>query len=316
MTCAGTTSRRRPGPGRYGCGSTPPPGRDRTVRWCCTSTAVAGSPARCPASTRCAASSRRGSGAVVVSVDYRLAPEHPFPAAVEDSYDATRWAVEQAARWGADPSRVAVTGDSAGGSLAAVACLLARDEGPAIAAQVLVYPGLDGTLSAPSLDTHAYAPILTRRKVARLRREVQPGRRSPRPAVLAPARSGLAGCRRRWSRPPTTTRSWMTVDGTHTPCERPAAPSATPSTTTCRTASCRSRVPRPAAMPRSPRSRGSCARCCDERAAGDGAAAARRAGRAGVRGRRAGQPRRGRHARRVAEHGLALPAGLLRSVGC
>jgi acetyl esterase len=104
-------------------------------------------------------------GAVVVSVDYRLAPEHPFPAAVEDSYDATLWAVQQAARWGADPARVAVAGDSAGGSLAAVVCLLAREQGPAIAAQVLVYPGLDGTLSAPSLDTHAHAPILTRRKV-------------------------------------------------------------------------------------------------------------------------------------------------------
>jgi acetyl esterase len=104
-------------------------------------------------------------GAVVVSVDYRLAPEHPFPAAVEDCFDATQWAVRQAHRWGADPARVAVAGDSAGGSLAAVVCLLARDAGPAIAAQVLVYPGLDGTLSSPSLDTHAHAPILTRRKV-------------------------------------------------------------------------------------------------------------------------------------------------------
>ncbi|WP_426560287.1 alpha/beta hydrolase [Angustibacter sp. McL0619] len=132
--------------------------------------------------------------AVVVSVDYRLAPEHPFPAAVEDCDEATRWAVQQAARWGVDPERVAVAGDSAGGGLAAVVCLLARDRGPTITAQVLVYPGLDGTLSSPSLDTFAHAPILTKRKVLDYVARYNPAgdRRDPRFSPLhAAALDGL-----------------------------------------------------------------------------------------------------------------------------
>jgi len=84
--------------------------------------------------------------AVVVSVDYRLAPEHVFPAAVDDAWAATRWAAAGARSLDADPARLVVAGDSAGGNLAAVVSLMARDAGaPAIAAQLLLYPVVDFT---------------------------------------------------------------------------------------------------------------------------------------------------------------------------
>jgi acetyl esterase len=91
------------------------------------------------------------SRSVVVSVDYRLAPEHRFPAAVDDSAAATRWVIEQANKLGIDANRVAVGGDSAGGNLAAVMALMARDGTlPPIPAQVLIYPGTDMTMTTPS----------------------------------------------------------------------------------------------------------------------------------------------------------------------
>lgn len=93
-------------------------------------------------------------GCVVVSVDYRLAPENKFPAAVDDSAAAVRWAITGAETLGIDPTRVAVGGDSAGGNLAAVMALMARDSDlPPIAFQVLVYPATDMMMTTLSSQT-------------------------------------------------------------------------------------------------------------------------------------------------------------------
>lgn len=103
------------------------------------------------------------SGAAVVSVDYRLAPEHPFPAAVEDAWAALEWVAANAAEIGGDPSRLAVAGDSAGGNLAAVVAIQARDTGaPALRGQLLVYPVTDATMSHPSIEENASGYFLTK----------------------------------------------------------------------------------------------------------------------------------------------------------
>jgi acetyl esterase len=92
-----------------------------------------------------------GIGAVVVSVNYRLAPESPWPAAAEDVYAVAEWATQQAAALGADPGHLLVAGDSAGGNLAAVTALMARDRNwPAIAGQVLIYPVIAADFGTPS----------------------------------------------------------------------------------------------------------------------------------------------------------------------
>lgn len=82
-------------------------------------------------------------GALVVVVGYRLAPEHPFPAAIDDCYTTVRWVAEHSGEIGADPARLAVGGDSAGGNLAAGVALRARADGPALVGQLLVYPNTD-----------------------------------------------------------------------------------------------------------------------------------------------------------------------------
>jgi len=93
------------------------------------------------------------SGATVVVAGYRLAPEHPFPAAIDDCYAATRWVAEHADEIGVDSSRMAVGGDSAGGNLAAAVSLRARAEGPALVGQVLVYPNTDQLADDESIRT-------------------------------------------------------------------------------------------------------------------------------------------------------------------
>ncbi|MDX6583417.1 MAG: acetyl esterase [Solirubrobacterales bacterium] len=102
-------------------------------------------------------------GALVLSVDYRLGPEHPFPAAVDDSVAAFEWAAGEAAGLGADPGRIALAGDSAGGNLAAVVAQLATaSEGAKPAFQALIYPVTDYSSKRPSYETFAEGFFLTR----------------------------------------------------------------------------------------------------------------------------------------------------------
>ncbi len=104
-----------------------------------------------------------GAGCLVVAVDYRLAPEAQFPAAVDDSWTALQWVAANAESRGGDPSRIAVGGDSAGGNLSAVMSLLARDAGgPKLAFQLLVYPAVDMEFSRPSIDENADGYVLTK----------------------------------------------------------------------------------------------------------------------------------------------------------
>ncbi len=100
--------------------------------------------------------------AIVVSVDYRLAPEHKFPAAAEDCHAALRWAAAHARELGGDPTRLAITGDSAGGNLAAAVALMNRDRGgPPIALQALVYPVIDPACDSPSAVANREGYLLT-----------------------------------------------------------------------------------------------------------------------------------------------------------
>ncbi len=101
-------------------------------------------------------------GCIVVSVDYRLAPEHPFPAAFDDAFAATRWVADHATEFGGDAQRIAVGGDSAGGNLAATVALAARDRnGPRLVKQLLLYPVVDRDFSRPSYQRFGEGYFLT-----------------------------------------------------------------------------------------------------------------------------------------------------------
>jgi acetyl esterase len=98
---------------------------------------------------------------IVISVDYRLAPEHRFPAAVDDAIAATEWISGNARQLGIDPSRLIVGGDSAGGNLAAVVAIHARKAGPKLAGQVLIYPATDFAMTHPSHSEPETSALLT-----------------------------------------------------------------------------------------------------------------------------------------------------------
>lgn len=137
----------------------------------------------------------QASGAAVVAVEYRLAPESPPPAQFDDAYLATEWVAGQADALGVDADRLAVVGDSAGGSLAAAVALAARDHGgPRISIQVLLYPGLDRDMGAASITSMPDAPLLRHADIVFMHELVDRSSGSPRDPYQVPAyASDLSG---------------------------------------------------------------------------------------------------------------------------
>jgi acetyl esterase len=132
--------------------------------------------------------------AVVVSVDYRLAPEHRAPTAALDAYDATSWLALQGPVLRADTTRMAVVGDSAGGALAAVTAQLMRDLGSSpLRHQALIYPSTDMTLGSPSILEHARAPMLTRDSILAFRSHYAPREADWREPLVSPLFGRLEG---------------------------------------------------------------------------------------------------------------------------
>ncbi len=130
-----------------------------------------------------------GSGARLVAIDYRLAPEHCFPAAVLDAIAAAQWVAAHAAGLGIDPSRLAVAGDSAGGNLAAVVAQHARAHGPALGFQLLIYPVTDTRTDTPSYVENAHGYALERAGMMWFLAHYAPDPHDPR---AAPLRADLA----------------------------------------------------------------------------------------------------------------------------
>jgi acetyl esterase len=135
-----------------------------------------------------------GSGCVVISVDYRLAPEHAFPAAADDAFAVTSYVAEHAADFGVDPTLIAVGGDSAGGNLAAVVALRARDAGgPPLAFQLLVYPWVDFADDSPSMREYAADHFLTAEVMEWFAAHYLPAPVDRRQPWVSPARANLVG---------------------------------------------------------------------------------------------------------------------------
>ncbi len=147
----------------------------------------------------------RLSGAAVLSLDYRLAPEHVFPCAVHDAWDGLQWLRGQGAALGLDTTRLAVGGDSAGGTLAAVCALLARDAGLSLALQLLIYPGCIAHANTPSHSTYARGYVLGAQSIEFFFAQYIPSRaqredwrfaplNAPDHSNVAPVWIGLAEC--------------------------------------------------------------------------------------------------------------------------
>ena len=132
-----------------------------------------------------------GTPAVVVSIAYRLSPEHPWPAATEDAAAALQWAAAHIDELGGAPARIAVGGDSAGGNIAAVVAQLVRDNGPRLAAQILLYPVLDLDLDRsdryPSLHDNASGYYVTRDELRWCVRNYLPADTDPADPRISPA---------------------------------------------------------------------------------------------------------------------------------
>ncbi len=132
-------------------------------------------------------------GADVLSVEYRLAPEHPFPAAHEDALAAWRYAVEHAPAWGVDPARIVVAGESAGGNIAAVLCQQVRGEAVQPLLQVLIQPVTDLSTHRPSQDEFADCPALTAKQVTWFMRHYLPEGADHRDPRISPLLGNLNG---------------------------------------------------------------------------------------------------------------------------
>jgi acetyl esterase len=131
--------------------------------------------------------------AIVLAVGYRLAPEYPFPSAVEDAWAAFKWAHENVSKVGADPARIAVAGESAGANLAAVVALMARDAGLSVRLQLLVYPLTDFSRRRPSVKANGEGYLLTEAGMDWFEGQYAPDRTDWRASpILAPDHRGVA----------------------------------------------------------------------------------------------------------------------------